>query len=300
MKKKFSIKSLPLADLEVVAMLYVYKTHNSPTGQDGDAQFVTEVDHEYLNKELHDAATFEDFQGRCDCCGSTRLQYNCQVVHKPTMRGYHVGRTCASKIEHLGGLGRLEGMTVALGERAKCRRNVEKWLAANPDHKDIMAWARSAEAHSIAKDVATKLARWGSLSPGQIDFLYRLKAQMATRQAEKAAEPKPTQPAPIGRVKVSGEVLGTKWKESEFGRFGGTMKMLLRLTCHNKVWCTAPDGVGKGDKVTITVTLERSPTDQHFAFGTRPKLVECSHPQPETPAATPVPSESQGLGQPTA
>lgn len=273
MKTKFSIKSLPLADLEVVAMLYVYKTHNSPTGQDGDADCVIETDFEVLNKELYEGAEFEDFQGRCDCCGSTRLQYNCQVVHKPTMKGYHIGRTCAAKIQHLGGLGALENMSIALAERAKCRRNVEKWVEANPQHKDIISWARSAEAHNIAKDIASKLARWGSISEGQTMLLYKLKAQVAERALEAAKEPQPTTPAPEGRVQVTGLVLGTKWKDSEFSRFGGTMKMLVRLTCHNKIWCTAPDGVGKGDTITFTATFQRSNTDQHFAFGSRPKIL---------------------------
>lgn len=254
---KHCIKSIPAADLEVVAFAHVF---------DCGPEEGRTVELEILNKELRESATFDTNGWRCDCCGHS-VSYCCEVVHKPTRAGYYVGRQCAANLQELArhDFGRL---SVALAQRAKSRRAVNAWLKANPQHADIVAWAKTA-VHYIASDIARKLARYGSISEGQVNLLYKLKTQVEERAAAQAAEPVPTTPAPEGRLTVTGTILGLKTKDTPWGI---SHKMLVRLTDANKVWTTVPanfDG-GKGDSITFTATFERSKDDQHFAFGSRP------------------------------
>lgn len=142
------------------------------------------------------------------------------------------------------------------------------WINANPTHTDIILWSLSADGHRIAKDIVNKLARYGNLSEPQINLLYRLKNQAA----ERAAEPQPTTPAPVGRTRVSGVVVSTK---TTSGRFGVSTKMIVKLDDFNKVWCSVPPGFtgGKGDRIEFVATFKHADNDTHFAFGRVPKLV---------------------------
>lgn len=256
-----TLKSVAVADLTVAAICYVERTDEG-----------TVVEREILNQPAFDAATIAPFLFRCDCCGSTRLQYDCIVVHRPTKRGYHVGRDCVANILGLQHRG-LDQISVALSQRAQVRRRRAAWVTANPQHAEIIAWASSAR-HYIASDIAGKLDRYGSISEAQVALLHRLRQQEADKAATKAAEPVPTTPAPEGRVEVEGVLLGTKVVE---GDFGTTVKWLVRLTtpeyAANKVWVTSMGGADRGDTVRFRATFTRSDRDPHFAFGSRPKAL---------------------------
>ncbi len=268
-----TLKSVAVGDLTVVAVCHVTKSDEG-----------TIVEQEILDHAAFKSATVAPFQFRCDCCGSTRLQYDCIVVHKPTKRGYHVGRDCVTNILGIQTHG-LERVSVALAQRAKARRReadavVERarrkaaWLAANPQHAEIIAWADAGH-HYIARDIAAKLDRYGSLSEAQVALLHRLRQQEADKAAAKAAEPVPTTPAPEGRVEVEGVVIGQKVVETDFG---STAKWLIRLTtpefAANKVWVSAfGGGAERGDTVRFRATFTRSDRDPHFAFGSRPKAL---------------------------
>lgn len=257
-----TLKSVAVGDLTVAAICYVERTDEGTT-----------VEHEILDRDAWTGATVAPFQFRCDCCGSTRLQYDCIVVHKPTKRGYHVGRDCVHNILGLQHRG-LDQVSVALAQRAQVRRRRAAWLAANPQHAEIVAWADAGH-HYIARDIAAKLARYGSISEAQVALLHRLRQQEAEKAAAKAAEPVPTTPAPEGRVEVEGVLLGTKVVE---GDFGATEKWLIRLTtpefAANKVWVTRlGNGAQRGDTVRFRATFTRSDRDPHFAFGSRPKAL---------------------------
>ena len=259
-----TIKSIPVEELVVTSLIHVSMTHGDATGQDNDGQPTVETEVEIINPELHAAATFAPFKFRCDCCGSTRLKHACTVVHKPTLTAYWIGRDCATKL-----LGMADGafskMSVALAERGECKRRFASWVTRNPQHADIVAWAGASD-HYIASDLISRLRRYGSLSEKQVELLYKIKNQIAEKAAAKANEPTPTAPAPSGRVKVSGTVIGTKSIE---GRFGFTRKALIQLTDFNKVWVTCSEN--KGDAiVTFTATFTVSANDSHFATGSRP------------------------------
>lgn len=258
-----TIKSIPVDDLVVTSLIHVSMTHGDATGQDNDGQPTVEAEVEIINPELHEAATFAPFKFRCDCCGSTRLKHACTVVHKPTLTAYWIGRDCATKL-----LGMADGafskMSVALAERGECKRRFASWITRNPQHAEIVAWAGASD-HYIASDLISRLRRYGSLSEKQVELLYKIKNQIADKTTAKANEPTPTTPAPSGRVKVSGTVLGTKSIE---GRFGFTHKALIRLTDFNKVWVTCHYCVG--ELITFTATFTVSANDPHFAIGSRP------------------------------
>lgn len=257
-----TIKSIPVEELVVTSLVHVSKTHPDMTGQDGDGD-ITEVETEIIEPKLHAAATFSPFSFRCDCCGSTRLIYACTVVHKPTLAAYWIGRDCATKLMGLA-TGAFSKLSVALAERGERKRRVASWITLNPQHAEIVAWADSST-HYIVSDLVSRLRRYGSLSEKQVELIYKIKNQIADRATAKANEPTPTTPAPVGRVKVSGTVLGTKSIES---RFGFTHKALIRLSDFNKVWVTCHAVVG--EVVTFTATFTASATDSHFATGSRP------------------------------
>ena len=265
-----SIQKTPLAELEITALVYTY-TEVDPTGQHNDGMAYTAVEEEILNPELHAAATFAEFNFRCDCCGSPRLRYACSVVHKPTMRGYRIGRDCAQAIADAQRLN-LGTISETLKDRFVAKHRVEKWIAANPQHADIVAWAKTKEAHGIARDIVSKLARWGSISEGQVNLMYKLQKQAAERAA---AEPATTAPAPVGRCEVEVELLGTKVSE---GFRGATVTKLLCRVVETgaKVWFTQPMGWARptrGDRVVVRANWERSERDEFFGFGRRPHFV---------------------------
>lgn len=271
MTPPLSLQKTPLAELAISAIVYTYIAQDA-TGQDNDGRPFTQVEQEILLPELHAAANFAPFNFKCDCCGSTRLLYACNVVHKPTMKGYWIGRDCAQSIADAQRLN-LGSLSETLKERNVAKHRTEKWVAANPQHAEIVAWAKTG-VDSIARDIAGKLARYGSISERQVEFLYKLKKQRDDRAAEKAAEPVPTAPAPQGRVEVEVELLGSRRDETAFGT---TTKLLCRVVeTAAKVWFTQPMGWAcpeKGDRAVIRANWERSERDQFFGFGGRPHFV---------------------------
>jgi len=258
MDTPYTLKSLPVSELKVTALVY----HVA----------FDEEEVEVLDDALDNAATFKTFDGRCACCGSTRLKYACRVVHAPTVSGHYIGRDCAAKLLEMAE-GTYDHMSVALAERAKSRRRRNSWLHENPQHREIVEWAEGSD-HHIASDVVRKLKSYGSISEAQVGLLHKIKAQIAERASAAANEPQPTGPAPEGRIEVTVTVLGTKEIENHFSRFGGTTtKALVRLEGYNtKAWLTA-NGANRGDRAVIRATFKRSDRDQFFAFGSRPTVV---------------------------
>src|SRR5215472_11263665 len=87
----------------------------------------------------------------------------------------------------------------------------------------------------------------------------------AARQAERKARDaaRADLPAFEGRVTITGTVLSTKLQESQFG---STWKMLVENESGWKVWGSIPSGINpeKGDIVSFTAKVEKSPSDPKF------------------------------------
>ncbi len=135
---------------------------------------------------------------------------------------------------------------------------------ASTDYDDL-----TREEHFRA-DIAFKLWKYGSLSAAQIDAVRKGLA----RDAEKAADEARTaaaDPLPEGTYEITGEILTTRFQESQYG---GSLKMLVKLDSGNKVWGSVPKALGdpeRGTRIAFTATVERSPDDEHFGFFKRPK-----------------------------
>lgn len=137
-----------------------------------------------------------------------------------------------------------------------------------------IAWAKGLDAASAFEDSLKALAteEWvGRRGWGILAYLPTGYARFLDREAERAVEAAaPVAPAPEGRVVVTGTVVGLKWVDSQYG---STLKWTVRDDRGFKVWATVPAGIfgaERGDRVTFTVTLERSRDDETFAFGKRP------------------------------
>lgn len=220
-------------------------------------------------------------QGQCDHCGAY-LRYVAILKHLPTGQYIEVGETCLAN--------RFERATAefhALRQAAQLDRQQQRivqaraaFVAENPDlawmDGEVDGFPEASRTNSFVQDVARKLRRYGELSERQINAVRTAVVRDAERAAAREVEAQePTVNAPTGRVEVTGEVLSTKWQESDFG---DTLKMLVKITTDDgswKLWTTVPSAltVERGDTVHIKVTVTPSNNDPAFAYGKRPSVV---------------------------
>lgn len=216
---------------------------------------------------------------RCVHCGNGNVRWITAVRHEPTGDVVVFGSDCT---ERLGFTNRVAFKLAQVQARAEARKvrftiynkRVE-FLAANPAIADALAKIDN-PAHArnfFAKDVLSKLDKYGSLSPAQVNAVVasmKRDEETAARMATEAAEPKGD--APAGRVEITGVVLSVKETENAFGF---VRKMLVKLPNNSKVWVTVPGGstIERNDTITVRATFTVSDTDKSFAFGSRPTLI---------------------------
>jgi hypothetical protein len=143
-------------------------------------------------------------------------------------------------------------------------------------------------------DLASTIAEWvESLTPSSTDdYLWNLAAACSrsvikprtlgivvsavaaynreqTRNAERAAQIATATPVIEGRVQVTGTVISTDLRETNFGL---VLKCLVLDDRGFKVWGNVPSCQEwvPGDKVTFMARCERSHNDEFFGFYTRP------------------------------
>jgi hypothetical protein len=276
-------------------------------------------DQRYLNEaltELEKAGYVLGGNTRAACghCGQTNLRYVALLAHDGAKEYIFVGQDCLA--------GRFVSQTKASFtalrkaaelERAK-QKNLAAWLKlceANPclvQARDLTTDrdAATVELHeragctwaiSTLADIAAKARRYGEASDKQIAFVERLLAEVDEKiraQVAKDAEPVvEVPPAPEGKVTVEGEIVYTRWQDSDYGT--GCTKMLVVTDAGWKVWATMPQALalasapvfnaagdevgsaaaaGKGDRVRFTATLTRSDDDPAFALAKRPTKAE--------------------------
>jgi len=141
----------------------------------------------------------------------------------------------------------------------------EAFLASHPG----LSEALQAD-HRILRDMAARLAQYGSLSDRQVAFALKLAAEVSSKPAERRV------PAPVaaGRQTVEGTVVSLK---SYDGQFGVTLKMLVRVDTPDGSWLawgTVPSGldqagVARGDVVRFDAKLALG-DEPHFARFSRP------------------------------
>jgi len=258
-------------------------------------------------RERYMDAMRAEFGGRvphnCDHCGAW-FRYCWSVDHKPSGAVVAMGEQCVDNRLDLPGHDafRMRFLQDAASKAAAENKRVEElgaWITANAD---VAAWlmSRTEDRFAFIREMALQAAR-KPLSENQTAAVRRLMAKAAERDAQRAAEraaqPVPMSPAPVGRVKVVGTIVKVKEQLGpiEFGRPAWiTYKMIVALEDGNRVWTTVPrevlNGVGyglaelPGTKIELTATFERSDRDEHFSFGKRPSTRVLA-PSPATIAA---------------
>jgi hypothetical protein len=230
-------------------------------------------------KELtnYDPATADRGSNQCHHCGA-HLRYVAWLRYVPTGKTIVVGETCLEN--------RFERATVdfqRLRKAAELDRKAQRivkavaaFVAENPDLA-FMADKTAVISNDFVADVARKLRMYGDLSEKQIAAVRKSVVRDAEYAAKRAAwaerdaaEKLTAIPAPSGTVEVTGEVISTKWHDSDYGT---TLKWTVKDDRGFKVWGTVPTGitVNRGDRVAFTANLTVSDRDEFFAFAKRPR-----------------------------
>ncbi len=133
---------------------------------------------------------------------------------------------------------------------------------------------------STIRDIVGKLVRYGNISDNQTAFVGKLLKQIADRpivEAQRQAEKDAAGPVPVGRVKMTGEVVGMKEVEGQafhYGDSGVRTKLIIKLENGSKVYGNRFANLNKGDKIEFIATVEASKDDTKFGFYSRAKLPE--------------------------
>jgi len=219
-----------------------------------------------------------DHGGTCDVCGASAL-YVAKFYHPKTNRYIVTGQDCAQKME----IGNDSAFTV-FHQRAKAeveaqagKRKAQNVLAAADLSAAWMVYTTPGPAlyeENTICDIVGKLVRYGSVSDKQLAFVRKLLAvipERAARAEKRAAEQVAAAPVPVtdARIVIEGEVLSKKVVE---GRFGSTIKMLVKTDAGTKLWGTIPAAIHpeKGDRVKLVAKVEPSKDDPKFGFFSRP------------------------------
>jgi hypothetical protein len=136
-------------------------------------------------------------------------------------------------------------------------------------NRDFYVPADESELILRSREELSKL--WIVKSPKTIDALRNMLARKIEQDKEKESSANWTVE---GRQEIEGEILTTKFVESDYGT---TEKMLLKLSDGRKCWGTVPSKLDKfdiGDIVSIKATISISRDDKTFAFFKRPALLK--------------------------
>lgn len=223
--------------------------------------------------------------GGCDSCGANPLRYRGWYLHSATGEVIVLGTDCAKKMEFDCQASLLAAKDkIRQEESARLKAKVAAWIAESPENTEAAEFMDTVyEAkvqHDFVLDVRSKLYQYGSLSERQVAAILRVKNTPVR-------EPEVIVPIPDelfdGRVQITGEIVSSKWKQTQFG---DTLKMVVVDERGFKVWGTQPECLqvedkegdytrpaGKGDKITFMAKLDRS-NDVNFAFFKRPTKAE--------------------------
>jgi hypothetical protein len=214
---------------------------------------------------------------KCVHCGNGNVRYVVCARHNPTNTNVCFGADCAHKLSFANRdelkLAELKAKAELNAKKLRLYSKYQKFLTAHPEIANAeQELSNPVHANNMfVRDVLGKLKMYGELSDRQVTAVINSLKKDHEMAQQRAAAPKPTAPAPEGRVEVEGTVVSIKSKE---GYYGGpsVLKMLVVLNTLAKVWVTIPGSISlrKGDLIAVTATFERSKTDEFFAFGKRP------------------------------
>jgi hypothetical protein len=243
----------------------------------------------------HTGGTYSQHEhgGNCHVCGSVNAIYTALFYHEKTNSYIRVGQDCARKIE-LGGTGDWNAFIARVKNHMEARAGKRKAEAQLTEWGLERCWAiytecviecsdpvRGIGPVAIVCDIVGKLVRYGSISDKQVDFLRKLLDQIDRKDeiaAERQAEYETAEPAPKGRVELTGTIVGLKSVEG-WGYDQTVMKMIVKAEAGWKVFVTVPDALFDGEElkgrtITMRVTVEPSDDDPKFAWGKRPHIIK--------------------------
>jgi hypothetical protein len=227
----------------------------------GDPEGQAELAKAYANPQVRGS--------RCTHCGA-HLRYQAIMRYLPTGENILVGETCLDNRFSLESKAEFDRLRKA----AELDRQAQRIVAAateciatldtTPEAKAFLADKKGTEGHPIARDIRRKLFVYGSISQRQADLVAKLVAPKPEAPAEVLVD------VPEGRLVIEGEVLTTKWQESDFG---GSLKMLVKVTTPQgvyKLWGSVPSAISvdRGDRVSFAAQVTAKETG--FGFFKRP------------------------------
>jgi hypothetical protein len=130
------------------------------------------------------------------------------------------------------------------------------------------------------RDIVNRLVQYGSISDKASNFIRILLKKIIDRpiiEAQRQAEKDAAGPVPVGRVTMTGEVIGLKEVQGQsfhYGDSGLRTKLIIKLENGSKVYGNRFNNLNKGDIVTFTATVEASKDDSKFGFYKRPTTKE--------------------------
>lgn len=241
-------------------------------------------EHKALLREIADAGYKGNFDAKrtCDHCGAY-FKYGSIFRHEPTGHLIVVGWICAEQTFDCptkAALDQKKARERAAGGREALRNAeaVQAWVDEDPTRQtDVIDWMLAHPEDSFYQDLLGKMRKYGPLSERQ-EAAVRKGPAMEAARAARAAQDAEAGPVPEGRMVIEGEVVSTKWQDSDFG---GSLKMLVRLGNGSKVWGSVPSSlqameqeITRGDTVRFTATVTRSDRDESFGFFKRPAKAE--------------------------
>lgn len=235
-------------------------------------------------------------RGLCDHCGAS-IRYVVVLLHTPTGDHVAMGETCVDN--RIASMDRATWKVAELRKAAAARRQA----ARNAEAREANLRRCPILSEIVAHDGWLPRPVWEAkqahtdgvtLTDEAIFAAYEtwchFRTEAAERAAAKAEREANAQPAPAGRVVVTGQVVSVKDQEGYMG--GTTWKMLVAADDGYRVWSTVPNSIWagvpwdhdstqahnlKGLRVTFTATLEPKADDPTFAFAKRPTKATVVH-----------------------
>lgn len=221
----------------------------------------------------------------CNHCGHHGIRTVAVTKHIPTGKFLAFGEICAFRAE-LAGVDEFKALQARKAREAAQKAAELAALQADfhEAHPEVADWllgddngAGRASKHPFLFDMVHTLNRWGSLTEKQVEAVERWMERDAQRAAEQAAKP-PVPELVEGRRELSGKIVSTKWVHSDFGGYHGSevLKMLVELEDGNRVYGSVPEPfqstAERGMEVKFTAKIEKSRSDEHFGFFSRPSV----------------------------
>lgn len=211
----------------------------------------------------------------CHVCGSA-FTHGDLWKHIPSGQVIAIGHQCAEKYSLCADRAdwrRVKASEIEKAEKERLRQESkerrEKVLTENPGLVNAFELD-----NQITRDIKERFERHGYLSDKQIALVLRLHEQAQQREADKESYCA----APTGKTTVTGEIISTKYHDTDFGC---TPKMTVKVQNGDKfflVWSTIPAAIAdstpmlrdlRGSHIQFTATLSTG-RDHHFAFAKRP------------------------------